>query len=158
MLLFGCSVMSASFFTPWTLTHQAPLSIGFPRQEYRIGGAISFSRKFSKPRYGTYVSCIGNWVLYHQATREALWIFNTRKHFFSRYNQMVLAQFWILYRDNLKVIFFFHLILKSPMPSFCLQKIMSLTLKTEMPITKKFSRFQNIFLYCIIEFLRLGLE
>ena len=26
--------MSNSFATPWTVTHQAPLSMGFPRQEY----------------------------------------------------------------------------------------------------------------------------
>ena len=26
--------MSDSFATPWTVAHQAPLSIGFPRQEY----------------------------------------------------------------------------------------------------------------------------
>ena len=34
MLLFSCSVMSHSFVTPWTLAHQAPVSMGFPRQEY----------------------------------------------------------------------------------------------------------------------------
>ena len=26
--------MSNSFETPWTVAHQAPLSMGFPRQEY----------------------------------------------------------------------------------------------------------------------------
>ena len=26
--------MSDSFVTPWTVAHQAPLSMGFPRQEY----------------------------------------------------------------------------------------------------------------------------
>ena len=26
--------MSDSFVTPWTIAHQAPLSMGFPRQEY----------------------------------------------------------------------------------------------------------------------------
>ena len=26
--------MSDSFATPWTVAHQAPLSMGFPRQEY----------------------------------------------------------------------------------------------------------------------------
>ena len=26
--------MSNSFATPWTIAHQAPLSMGFPRQEY----------------------------------------------------------------------------------------------------------------------------
>ena len=29
--------MSNSFVTPWTVAHQAPLSIGFPRQEYWSG-------------------------------------------------------------------------------------------------------------------------
>ena len=35
--MFNCSVMSSFFATPWTLTHQAPLSIGVPRQEYWNG-------------------------------------------------------------------------------------------------------------------------
>ena len=29
--------MSDSFASPWTVAHQAPLSMGFPRQEYRSG-------------------------------------------------------------------------------------------------------------------------
>ena len=33
--------------------------------------AISFSRGSSRPRDGTHVSCIGRWILYHWATREA---------------------------------------------------------------------------------------
>ena len=33
LLLFGCSVVSNSFATPWTAVRQAPLSVGFPRQE-----------------------------------------------------------------------------------------------------------------------------
>ena len=32
-----CLVVSNSFTTPWTVTHQAPLSMGFPRQEYWSG-------------------------------------------------------------------------------------------------------------------------
>ena len=31
------AVMSDSFATPWTVAHQAPQSMGFPRQEYRSG-------------------------------------------------------------------------------------------------------------------------
>ena len=31
------SVMSRLFVTPWTVAHQAPLSIGFSRQEYWSG-------------------------------------------------------------------------------------------------------------------------
>ena len=35
--VFNCSVVSDSFVTPWTVTHQAPLSMGFPREEYCSG-------------------------------------------------------------------------------------------------------------------------
>ena len=37
ILLFSCSVMSDSLLTPWTVAHQAPLSMGFLRQEYWSG-------------------------------------------------------------------------------------------------------------------------
>ena len=36
-LLFSHYVVSNSFATPWTVAHQAPLSMGFPRQEYWSG-------------------------------------------------------------------------------------------------------------------------
>ena len=36
--------MSDSFETPWTITHQAPLSMGFPRQEYWSGLPIPSPR------------------------------------------------------------------------------------------------------------------
>ena len=36
MCVLSCSVMSDSA-TPWTLALQAPLSVGFPRQEYWSG-------------------------------------------------------------------------------------------------------------------------
>ena len=32
-LLLSRSVVSSSFATPWTVAYQAPLSMGFPRQE-----------------------------------------------------------------------------------------------------------------------------
>ena len=35
--LFSHSVVSDSFATPWTIAHQAPLSMGSSRQEYRSG-------------------------------------------------------------------------------------------------------------------------
>jgi len=37
LLLFSHSVESDSFATPWTVAHQAPLSMGFSRQEYWMG-------------------------------------------------------------------------------------------------------------------------
>ena len=37
LLLFSCSVMSASLRLPWTVARQAPLSAGFSRQEHWSG-------------------------------------------------------------------------------------------------------------------------
>ena len=37
LLLFSHWVMSESFATPWTIAHQTPLSMRFPRQEYWSG-------------------------------------------------------------------------------------------------------------------------
>ena len=37
LLLFSGSVVSDSFATPGTIAHQAPLSMGFSRHEYRNG-------------------------------------------------------------------------------------------------------------------------
>ena len=37
MLFSHTKVMSSSYATPWTVAHQAPLSMGFPMQEYRSG-------------------------------------------------------------------------------------------------------------------------
>ena len=51
LLLFSLYVMSNSFVTPWTVTHQAPLSVVFPRQERKLERvAISFSRGSSQPK------------------------------------------------------------------------------------------------------------
>ena len=35
--------------------------------------AISFSSRSSRPRDWTHISCIGKWILYHWANREAFW-------------------------------------------------------------------------------------
>ena len=40
-LLFSLSVMFNSFATLWTVAHQAPLSVGFSRQEYWSGVPFS---------------------------------------------------------------------------------------------------------------------
>ena len=42
LLLFSQSVMSDSVVTPWTIACQAPLSMGFPRQEYWSGLPFPF--------------------------------------------------------------------------------------------------------------------
>ena len=54
--------------TPWTVAHQASLSMGFPRQEYWSG--LPFPTPGDPPRDWTQVSCIsciGRQILYHWA-------------------------------------------------------------------------------------------
>ena len=48
--------------TPWIVAHQAPLSMGFPRQEY-WSGLYSFSRGSSQPKDQAQVSCIADSIL-----------------------------------------------------------------------------------------------
>ena len=57
--------------TPWTIAHQAPLSMGFSRQEYWSGLLFSFSRGSSQPRDWTRVSRIAGRCFTVWATREA---------------------------------------------------------------------------------------
>ena len=42
--------MSESFTTPWTVAHKAPLSMGFPRQEYRNGLPFASPGNIPDPR------------------------------------------------------------------------------------------------------------
>ena len=63
------------FGDPWTVAHQAPLSMGFSRQEY--WSAISFSRGSSRPRDRTQVSHIAGRRFNLGTTREALKYKNT---------------------------------------------------------------------------------
>ena len=54
--------------TPWTVAHQAPLSLEFSRQKW-WSVAIPFSRGYSQPRDQTQVSCIaGRLPLGHQGS------------------------------------------------------------------------------------------
>ena len=53
-LCFSRSVTSDSLAAPWTVAHQAPLSVGFPRQEYWSGLPLllqgTFPAQGSNPR------------------------------------------------------------------------------------------------------------
>ena len=63
--------MLNSFATPWTAACQAPLSIGFPRQEYWSRLPFPSPGDLSNPRDGTNISsgsCIGRQILYYWAT------------------------------------------------------------------------------------------
>ena len=64
--------MSDSFATPWTVARQAPLSMGFSRQEYWSGLSFPSPGDLPRPRDLNCMSCIGRQILYHWATRKAL--------------------------------------------------------------------------------------
>ena len=49
LLVFSCQVISYSFVTPRTVACQAPLSMGFPRQEYWSGLPFTFPGDLSNP-------------------------------------------------------------------------------------------------------------
>ena len=53
---WSCSVVANSLWPPWTVACQAPLSMGFPRQQYWV--AISFSKWSSPPRDWTCIPCL----------------------------------------------------------------------------------------------------
>ena len=65
--LFVCCLVTQLcpiLMTPWTVAHQVPLSMGFPRQESLSGLPFSSSRGFSQPRDWTHVSWILIWTLF----------------------------------------------------------------------------------------------
>ena len=62
------------FATPWTVAHQDPLPMGFPRQEYWSGLPFPPPGIFPTWEDRTQISCIfciERWILYHWATWEA---------------------------------------------------------------------------------------
>ena len=54
---------SGLFATLWTVAHQAPLSMGFSRQEYRDGLSCLPSKGSSQPRDRTHVSYLLHWQM-----------------------------------------------------------------------------------------------
>ena len=63
------------FATQWAVAPQAPLSMGFSRQEYRSG--LPFPPPGDRPNPGieptlvSYASCIGRRILYHRTAWES---------------------------------------------------------------------------------------
>ena len=61
IFIFMCVCVSCSvwlFATPWTIVHQAPLSMEILQERILEWVAIPFSRESSRPRDRTFVSCI----------------------------------------------------------------------------------------------------
>ena len=70
-----CMCAQSCQLSLWTVAHQAPLSMGFSRQEYWSGLPCPPPGGYSQTRDQTQVSCIsciGRRVLYHWATWEVL--------------------------------------------------------------------------------------
>ena len=70
------------FVTPWTVAHQAPLSVGFPRQEYWSG--LLFQGIFLTQDWTqvSCVSCFGRWILYHFITYCSYWSQLANQHWY----------------------------------------------------------------------------
>ena len=62
--------MSDSFATPWITACQAPLSLGFPRQEYWSGLSFPPPGDLPDPGMETVSPALQVEILYHRATRE----------------------------------------------------------------------------------------
>ena len=63
--------MSNSFGTSLDCSPAGSLSMGFPSQEYWSRLPFPFQGDLPWPRDWTRVFCIGRWILYHWATKEA---------------------------------------------------------------------------------------
>ena len=57
-LLFSCWVLTDSVVMQWTVAHQAPLSMGFPKQGYWSGLPFPSPGDLPQPRDWTSVSCL----------------------------------------------------------------------------------------------------
>ena len=72
LLLFGAYAMSDSFATPCTVAWQAPLSMGFPRQEYSSGLPFPFPGVLPDPGIEPTSPALAGEFFTNRATREAL--------------------------------------------------------------------------------------
>ena len=99
-------------------TGQAPLSVGFSRQECwswihssnTLQEYISFSSGTFWPRDRTHVSCIGRWVIYHWATWEAPYWFLNDPFIFAHQSDWDLRCLKHLLLQSLKIPFLLFLI------------------------------------------------
>ena len=87
------------FATPWTVGHQAPLSMEFSRQEYWGGLPFSSSRESSWPRDETLLTCIGrdSLALGPWEAKRALRVHtHTNTHTIKLVNQSIAPFFFLL--------------------------------------------------------------
>ena len=89
--------MTNSFATPWTVALQAPLSMGFPRQDYWSGLPFSSPGESSRPRDWTCISCITRRILYYWAIREVpkSWVHTGKLLFPLNHNNFSHNPLWL---------------------------------------------------------------
>ena len=92
---------------PWTVACQAPLSMGFLRQVYWSGLPFPSPADFLTQEWNP-LSCIGRWIIYHWATREAPWI----KQVFPKFSPFCFLLWQSSSWDSL------HLVSNSSLPLF----------------------------------------
>ena len=80
--------MSSSFATPWTVAHQAPLSMGILQARILEWVAISSSRGSSRTRDWTHIFCIGRRIPYCWVTGNLCAQRPTSWFFYSRYQEI----------------------------------------------------------------------
>ena len=93
------------FATPWTVAHQAPLSLGFSRQEYWNG--LPFPPPGNLPNPGiestslTYPALAGTFFFYHCTTWETHYLYNSLILFsFVKYSMMSFLKHLLTWLSN----------------------------------------------------------
>ena len=102
--MHGCMLSCFShvqlFATLWTIACQAPLSMGFSRQEDWSGLPRPSSRRSSRPRdqiHISYITCIGRWVLYHQGHLGS----GTHIHTHTTYTRQIHSGLSVIKKDEI---------------------------------------------------------
>ena len=103
------------FVTPWTLAHQAPLSVGFLRQEYWLGEPFPSPGDLPSPGKELGSFCIAGRLFILRATQGSIKQINYLQGFSSRNNWHTGWTMWpIIYSMTLNFMWF-----KSPHPAHC---------------------------------------
>ena len=95
--------MSNSFGTSLDCSPAGSLSMGFPSQEYWRRLPFPFQWDLPWPRDWTRVFCIGRWILYHWATKEAQILIQSTQV----YRRDIHLSKFCKYSDRLFFFFFF---------------------------------------------------
>ena len=98
--IYGVVLSCVWFFaTPWTLGHEAPLSMEFSRQEYWVGLPFSSSRGSFRPKDQILLSYFGRQILQHWAPGKPRVRTRTHMHHKARESKPLLLFFLLCLED-----------------------------------------------------------